>query len=131
MVAYAVALHYLWAACVVVDRTALYATALHVFYAVMGWPHWIMPAVFAAVATMAMMALFLPDVGKVAIALMLPQQVMLMISAYGAIQATVAGHFGDGIERSHTFILADQAPAIIAAVGHTLAIIGMGQRWSR
>jgi hypothetical protein len=128
MILYAVALHYLWAACAAVDRTAVQATALSVFQTLLHWPAWIMPAAFTLVASMAVIALCLPKIGKTAIALMLPQQFTLMISAWGAIEATINGHFGDGIARSHAFILADQCPAILAVIGHTLAIIGMGRK---
>lgn len=131
MIVYAVSLHYLWAVCLIVDPSAVWATALSVFPKIVGLPIWIMPAIFTIVASLALVAVFQPSISGSTIALMLPQQFTLMISAWGAISATMAGHFGDGVERSHSFILADQAPSIIAAVAHTAAIIGMGQRWSR
>lgn len=128
MVLYAVALHYLWAACTLIDRSSLFATALSVFYTHLYLPPWIMPGIFVFVATLSVIALCMPRMTPGAIALMLPQQFTLTMSAWGAMSATLAGHFGDGVVRSHTFILADQAPAILAAIGHTLAIIGMGKR---
>lgn len=128
MVLYAIGLHYLWAACVLIDRGAVYATALSVFYSILAMPHWMIPATLVFVASAAIMALCIP-MGRLAIGLMLPQQFTLMISAWGALEAAISGHFGDGVERSHFFILADQSPAILAAIGHTMAIIGMGQRW--
>lgn len=128
MILYAVALHYLWAACVVMDHSALNATALSVFYTLLLLPHWLMPAVLVFVATSSLTALSMPRMSPGIIALMLPQQFTLTLSAWGAMSAVITGHFGDGVARSHSFILADQAPAILAMVGHTLAILGMGRR---
>jgi hypothetical protein len=59
----------------------------------------------------------------VAAGLMVPQQFLLFISAGGAIQAMVEGQFADGTIRSVYFLLADQSPAVLAAIGHTLAIV--------
>ena len=53
----------------------------------------------------------------------MPQQFLLMASATGAVQAVVAGHFGDGAVYSRWFIAPDQSPAILLAVLHTLCLI--------
>ena len=60
------------------------------------------------------------------ILLMAPQQFTLLVSAGGAIDAMATGHFADGTVRSHWFLIADQFPAVAAAIGHTIALIRMG-----
>lgn len=59
---------------------------------------------------------------------LLPQQVLLTLSAYAATAAVIAGHYGDGLPRPRLFILADQAPAILALILHTAAVIEIHAR---
>jgi hypothetical protein len=60
--------------------------------------------------------------------LLIPQQVILLLSASGALSAMFLGHFADGVERSRAFILADQCHIVLAAIFHTLALI-LFVRW--
>lgn len=57
------------------------------------------------------------------IVLMIPQQSLLLISAFGAITAIVTGQYADGVERARGFIAADQVHIILAATSHAFAII--------
>lgn len=131
IILYAIGLHFLWAGSLIIEPAAIEATALRPFVALLGIPVWVIPAIFCFVACLATTAMLAPEVTVHSIALMLPQQFTLMISAYGALHAVLVGHFGDGVIRPPIFILADQAPALIAAVCHTLAILGMGQKWKQ
>jgi hypothetical protein len=54
---------------------------------------------------------------------MIPQQLLLYISAGGSFRAIWLGQFADGVERSHAFLLADQAPSILIALFHSWAIV--------
>jgi hypothetical protein len=58
---------------------------------------------------------------------MLPQQFIMMVSSGGALLSMWLGQFADGVQRPHAFLIADQAPAIIAAILHTYAIIMIAQ----
>lgn len=60
--------------------------------------------------------------------LLLPQQVLLLISAVGGIAAMVLGHYADGVERPSLFIAADQMPGVIAAFTHTFAVVDLHRR---
>lgn len=53
----------------------------------------------------------------------LPQQLLLMTSAGGSLWAVILGQYADGVPRPWVFILADQLPAMLAAVCHTGALI--------
>jgi hypothetical protein len=57
--------------------------------------------------------------------LMLPQQLLLILSAIAGIVAIASGHYADLEPRPRLFIAADQMPGIIAAFCHTFAIIDL------
>lgn len=60
--------------------------------------------------------------------LLLPQQILLMVSAIGGIVAAFLGHYADGVMRPGLFIAADQLPGVVAAFCHTFAIIDLHRR---
>ena len=129
MVLYAVSLHLLWTAGLLINQDAVHATAISVFEKLFHIEPVILPAIFCFVACLALTALMVP-LGTLSVLLMLPQQFTLMISAYGAVHAMFMGQFGDGVQRPRTFITVDQAPAVLTAVFHTLAIIRVGKEWT-
>lgn len=53
---------------------------------------------------------------------LLPQQILLFVSAAGAIEAIRIGAFADGVVRSHDFLLVDQCLSILLAFFHMWAI---------
>jgi hypothetical protein len=55
--------------------------------------------------------------------LLLPQQLLLYVAAWGGLHAVVNGHYADGVDRPYQFILTDQLPLMLLAVIHTLAVI--------
>lgn len=74
-----------------------------------------------------LMIAFLASIGLVApkpagFFFLLPQQTVLLLSAIGALGAMISGTFADGIVRSSAFLVADQAPVVVAAVLHTISI---------
>lgn len=82
--------------------------------------------VYLGVSAMATIGLLRVRPGSTAGLLeLLPQQGALLISAFGACQATIASRFADGVVRSWAFIAADQAPAVLIAIAHTAALIGV------
>ena len=58
-----------------------------------------------------------------ALACCLPQQFLLMMSAFTAIRCVWRGAYADGVERPWDFILADQLWVIVGMIFHTLALI--------
>jgi hypothetical protein len=62
------------------------------------------------------------------LAALLPQQAILTLSAYAAVAAVVVAHYGDGVIRPRAFILADQAPVMLAFALHTAAVVEMHAR---
>lgn len=120
MILYAISLHLAWSVILLFDASAMNATAVH---ALIRWgvSSSSLAAIIAACALMALFALFLKPTW--ALMLLLPQQILLMMSASGAIDAIWIAQFADGVVRDRGFIAADQLYSVLAAAGHTLAII--------
>lgn len=124
MVLSAVALHFIWATILMVDQDALGATALSALHRHIPMP-WLM-WVIATAALMALLALVVR--APLFLLMLLPQQILLMMSAAGAVEAIWLGQFADGVVRSRGFLAADQCYSIIVAIGHTAAIIVHARR---
>lgn len=120
VVVYAILLHITFALTILIDPKSLDATSLHTIADIFGKD--LSFALCMLVAVMAVLAFSFKS--KLArLFLMIPQQLLLLLSAGGAIQAMALSQFADGIVRSRGFIIADQAPAVIGAICHTIAVI--------
>ena len=117
---YAVVLHTLWGCLLLLSPAAYGATTLHVFRDL---PRSVMAGALFSASGLAVWALTRRQPSLKSLAALLPQQALLTLSAYAAVAAVFAAHYGDGVARPSVFILADQAPAIIAFVLHTAALI--------
>lgn len=128
---FAVMLHLLWAGLLLFSENPLHITAMYALA-------WLFPMRFglaivlvsvAACATYGIMR-HSASVGARTM-LLLPQQLVLAISAAGAARAMWLGAYADGVPRSHFFIVADQAPAIFAMFIHSATIIylALSDRW--
>ena len=120
VIAYAICLHMLWAVLLVADQSVKKITAIASLtqYVTFPWG----AILFFSVAAMAVVGLFMHG-RLVRLALLLPQQAVLFLSAGGAIQAVWVSHFPDGYAASRAFIAADQFPAILIAIAHTWALL--------
>lgn len=126
MVSYAVALHLAWAVILLIDHSAVNATAVHALHRWIALP-WL-PASVALAALCAVCAMAWNS--RWTLVLLLPQQILLMMSAAGAVEAIWLSQFADGVIRARAFIAADQLYSVLAAMGHTLAIIAHAGRQS-
>jgi len=122
---YAVVLHTVWGCLLLRSPAAYGATALHVFNDL---PRGLMAGALLSAAGLAVWAITRRQPSLKSLAALLPQQALLTLSAYAAVAAVFVAHYGDGVPRPPLFILADQAPAIIAFVLHTAAVIEMHAR---
>jgi len=122
---YAIGLHTLWACLLLASQQTYGATALHVYRPV---PRLLMAGVLLIASVLAAWAVTRQRPSWQTLAALLPQQAILTVSAYAAAAAVVAAHYGDGVIRPRSFILADQAPAILAFVLHTAAVVEMHAR---
>jgi hypothetical protein len=116
----AIVLHVVWGCLLLINDKALGATALHAFR---GMPRLLTAAILFAVAAMAAVGVTLRGPRRLTLALLLPQQAILTISAMSAVVAVITSRYGDGVPRPWYFILADQAPVILTMVLHTIAVV--------
>lgn len=119
MVFFAVVLHLVWGTCILVDAAATNATAVHAVYQYVH-PPIALALTFYTVAILA--AIGLATKSPWIVLLLLPQQLILMMSASGAIDAMWLAQFADGVIRPRSFLIADQLYSVLLAVGHTIAI---------
>jgi hypothetical protein len=128
MVLYCVILHLGWAVGLLLDPSAVYTTPVYSLYQVFGAPP-MLSFVLALVALAAGVAV----IGRSpwAVLLMLPQQILLMISADGVLLAIWHSAYADGVERSRAFIAVDQWGVIIAAIFHPVAMLAYALGWNR
>lgn len=122
---YAVLLHTLWACLLLASGRPYGATSLHVYSAV---PRLLMAGILLAASVLAAWAVTRRQPSWQTLAALLPQQAILTLSAFAAVAAVAMAHYGDGVIRPRAFILADQAPVILAFVLHTAAVIEMHAR---
>jgi hypothetical protein len=119
MVMFAVALHLFWASIVLIDSSALGATGVASVYLYIQPP----AALAIVMATAALLAILALSLSRPRVVILLvPQQILLMMSAAGAVEAIWLGQYADGIMRPRAFIAADQMYSVLAALGHTAAI---------
>lgn len=119
---YGVVLHAMWGVMLLASSQPLGATPLGMFHAA---PAWVTGAAMLACTGMALAGLARPVPGRASLLLLMPQQGLLMVSAFSAASAIVESAYADGVIRSRFFIGADQAPMVLTAVIHTLALVEM------
>ncbi len=124
MVLYCIALHVWWATVLIIDGSGVGATAVSALH---GWFGTALPGVLLSVAVMAFIALFLREPGWIVLFL-IPQEIILIFSASGAISAIWLSQFADGVVRSRGFIANDVALNILAAVFYTVAVIAHARK---
>lgn len=125
MVLFAILLHLWWTGLILIDPAALNATGVSSLRF-----HGASPGVVAA---MTFFAAIFASIGIFTrqpwvVLLLLPQQVLLMMSMAGAIEAMWLGQYADGVVRPHAMIMADQGYSLFAAICHTMAIIAHALR---
>lgn len=123
IVVYACMVHYVFAAALLMDSSTVGITAVSSVVNLIGSD---IGAAGCFLGAASLSILGLGASGRAGFFLMAPQQFILIISAGGAINAMVAGHFADGVVRPHWFLIADQSPAVAAAIAHTAALVRIG-----
>lgn len=121
MILYAVLLHWVWGATLLSSSTPLGVTAISAILTLGIVSGTTVGLFYLLIAFLALIGIFAPR--PVNTIFLLPQTIVLWIGAYGASQAMWLGVFADGVIRPRSFLIADQAPAIIAAICHTGAVV--------
>jgi hypothetical protein len=124
MVWYGVLLHGFWALMALFSDDPFGSTPLHTLH--LG-NRFFGAAVLLAASAMAVRGVI--EKGTTAgVMLLLPQQILLLVSAVTGLIAAFLGHYADLEPRPHLFILADQMPAVVAAICHSFAIFDLHSR---
>ena len=124
MVYYAVLLHGIWAIMLLFSDEPFGSTPVHT----LRFGHrFVTAAVLLAASAVAVRGVRLRGT-RAGWLLLLPQQILLMVSAIGGIVAAFLGHYADGVTRPGLFIAADQLPGVVAALCHTFAIVDLHRR---
>lgn len=117
---YAIVLHWIWGVSLLSSDSPLGVTAVSSIVSLGVVSSMTAGIYFLLISCLALVGLGAPK--KVGVWFILPQSLTLIFSAYGAIMAMVAGRFADGVPRPASFLIADQAPAVIAAFFHLVAV---------
>jgi len=118
--------HALWVIAICWNPIAMYATPLATLADFFNYsrPALVFSLVTSAIAVLvAMSPATSARPNYVNLALLIPQQFFMLLSAGGSILAIYNGHYADGVARSSAFILADQSPWILAAFLYTFSIV--------
>ena len=121
VILYAVAKHLALAALVFFEAGAAHVTPTHTLWILTGG-HRALAATFALCALTALVGCLAPK-RPWGLALMLPQQMMLVVIAFGTIVAVWYNVYPDGELRPWYFILADHVDKILLAPAYTLGIL--------
>lgn len=120
----AIILHLSWVVLLLVPGTHAYnATPVHEVYGLAGYSAWRTAALLAFVAGSASVGLFRHVSPGIKLIYCFPQQLILGVSAAGAILAVYNSAYADGVLRPATFIAADQLAVVLTWLGHTAALM--------
>jgi hypothetical protein len=124
IVLFASLLHLAWAVLLLVSPTAGYSTPVAIITRVCGGPYR-SAFVLATVAGVAMVFPFIRYrlTNRMMAALLIPQQLLLFMSAGAGLWAAVRETYADGVVRGWPFILSDQLPVILLALLYTVAVL--------
>ena len=117
---YAILLHTIWGIVLLISADPLHVTAISgiVTLGFVSAPS--AGVLFLFVAFLAYIGIVAPK--PAGFFFLLPQQLVLTCAAFGALESIIAGSFADGVIRSTPFLMADQSPAVLIALLHTLAV---------
>lgn len=119
----AILLHATWVVLLLIPGNhAAASTPVHEVVRLLGEP-WRASAVLAAVAGAAVYGTARSMQARDKILFVLPQQLLLGVSAAGALLAMWRSMYADGVPRPATFIVADQLAIVLTWGFHTAAII--------
>lgn len=134
MILYASCLHLAWGVTLTISGgDGITSTPIFSLWQLMGWSYWRLIIALILVSGMALYGVGHKP-SMLGLCLMIPQQILLLVSGLGSLHAVVLGAYADGVVRPWYFILLDQMPVILAAPLYTTAVItyhGIGPRWAR
>ena len=117
---YAVVLHVCWAVLLLFSPDPLMATPVHSMHQIA--PRYGLIGILLLASMGAIWGIRHPP-SLIGFLLVMPQQILLLIMMGGASLAVLTSQYADGVPRPPLFILADQLPALLTTVFHTISVI--------
>jgi hypothetical protein len=120
IILYATILHWIWGIMLLSSNAPINVTAISSITKV-GLTSPASIGTFCLTASfLALLGMFSPKpIGAI---FFIPQQLILVVSAFGAIMAMSNGSYADGVQRPVPFLIADQAPAVVGAFCHFMGV---------
>ena len=118
---YAIAMHFCYGVAVLIAGQAYMTTAIAGVSKYLS--AWQTGLLFVGVSALACRAMFHESRGWRHLLLLIPQQLVMMYSAMGALIAMAHCQFADGVPRPFGFIFVDQCPIVLSAIFHTAALL--------
>lgn len=128
---YAIIIHYIWGGILVATTRAMETAGLADILRVFNNQK-VAGGVLLISSTLAIYGLTRKERGPLALACLIPQQALMILSAVSALTCIVVSRYADGVVRPRDFIVIDQSPAIVAALCHTVALVDyhfIGRKW--
>lgn len=127
IIAFACALHVVWAAVICIDIRGVNATPLSIIYVLCQHDRVFTVAVLLFVSLLAMGFLDIRLRAKLSMSslslFLIPQQIVLWCSAFNGIYCTLMQRYADGTVMSWPHIAVDQAPIVMTALLYTVALL--------
>lgn len=119
---YVILIHLIWGISLILYREEIRTTSLSPFY------NYLSPLgigiLFVIIALLASYAVFEDEkYPKISHMLLIPQQLLVLMSGVVAIQLSIQGHYADGVIRPSMFIFNDQLPFILLTIFYTASLI--------
>lgn len=121
-------IHFIWGLIIFRSIEALYTTPTYALGLIFK-DHTLLGLILMAVSVCATIGYLQKTNNIKHIIFLIPQQITLSISAFGALYMVISGHYADGVTRSIDFILVDQLPIISIALCHFLAVFEEQGQW--
>lgn len=116
-------LHMAWGTALWVQPQILHITPLHALFLFCGRSALLTSIGLWSASLLTGALLLKPHISRFDVVLGAFQQVILFTSAVGAIYYSTKGHYADGTVLPPLFILFDQLPSILFALGHFISLI--------
>ena len=119
---YAIIYHLIVGISVLISRQSLNTATLTTFNS--WFPKNVVGVLLVTVALLATLGITIRNRKTIISAILLiPQQLLILLSGFLALSLALAQHYGDGVPRPFFFIFTDQFPAMLLAVFYTYAIV--------
>lgn len=121
----AIIVHSSWATILLFGDAPLNTTPMGELKQWINGNRWIAAFIYGLASLIAAIPIFNRklDTKLIGVICCVPQQILMMLSAFTALYCVMRGSYFDGVPRDWTFILADQLWGIVGMTMHTLSLI--------